>query len=173
MVKVLYNGKVVVQVKRKAKSMSGVLKGLMIVFGALFVIMGIVLSRAFMLPGFLLVLLYFVYDVFSCKDYQYTLEGNIFTIDVIYGKRYRKTKHELDMNELEVVAPNRHEAVTKYRKKEGSIRLSKYDYTSYDDNIPYYTMITMEDGQKIKLLLDLNDELIQALKRLNPGKVFA
>ena len=41
------------------------------------------------------------------------------------------------------------------------------------DNIPYYTMITMEEGQKIKLLLDLNDELIQSLKRLNPGKVFA
>ena len=75
------------QVKRKTKKMSGVLRKLMLIFGVLFVLMGIMISQAFMLAGFLLVLLYFVYDAFSQKEYEYTLENHILTIDVIYGKR--------------------------------------------------------------------------------------
>ena len=125
-----------------------------------------------MLPGFLLVLLYFVYDVFSQKDYEYILEDNILTIDVILGKRYRRTEHILDMRELEVVAPNQHPSVAKYRKNGGTEKLKKYDYTSYDENVPYYTMIVLEDREKIKLLLDLNEEMLQMLKKSYPDKVF-
>lgn len=160
------------QVKRKTKKMSGVLRKLMLIFGVLFVLMGIMISQAFMLAGFLLVLLYFVYDAFSQKEYEYTLEDHILTIDVIYGKRYRKTAHILDLQELEVVAPNWAEAVAKYRKNGGNVKLPKYDYTSYEDDIPYYTMIIIEDHKKIKLLLDLNDEFLQTLKRMYPSKVF-
>lgn len=74
------------------------------------------ISQAFMLAGFLLVALYFVFDVLSRKEYEYILDGKTLTIDVIYGKRYRKTAHIIDMTEMEVTAPNRHEAVAKYRK---------------------------------------------------------
>ena len=70
----MYNYKIVEQVTRKKKKMSGVLKALMLGFGILFVLMGIVISQAFMLAGFLLVLLYFVYDIFSQKEYEYIME---------------------------------------------------------------------------------------------------
>lgn len=169
----MQNIRLVGQVERKTKKMSGILKKIMVIFGTLFVLMGIMISQAFMLAGFLLVLLYFIYDVLSCREYEYTLDENILEIDVIYGKRYRKTAHTLDMQELEVIAPSKHEAVSKYRKNSGGVKLPKYDYTSYDDSIPYYTMITMENGKKIKVLLDLNDEFLRALKRAYPAKVFA
>ena len=126
-----------------------------------------------MLAGFLLVALYFVFDVLSRKEYEYILDGKTLTIDVIYGKRYRKTAHIIDMTEMEVTAPNRHEAVAKYRKDGGGGRLPKVDYTSYEDDIPYYTMIVIEDREKKKLLLDLNQELLFALKKQYPSKVFA
>lgn len=164
--------KIVTQVKRKKKRMSGLLKITMIVLTVLFVLMGIVFSRGFMLPGFLMALLYLVYDVFSKKDYEYTLENGMLSIDVIYGGRYRRNKHELNLQEMEVLAPNWHDAVAKYRIKGGTVRLPKYDYTSYDDDIPYYTMIIMEKRKKIKLLLDLNDEMMQRIRQLCPGKVF-
>ncbi|MBM6852940.1 UbiA prenyltransferase family protein [Mediterraneibacter glycyrrhizinilyticus] len=164
--------KIVTQVKRKKKRMSGLLKITMIVLTVLFVLMGIVFSRGFMLPGFLMALLYLVYDVFSKKDYEYTLENGMLSIDVIYGGRYRRNKHELNLQEMEVLAPNWHDAVAKYRIKGGTVRLPKYDYTSYDDDIPYYTMIIMEKRKKIKLLLDLNDEMMQKIRQLCPGKVF-
>ena len=137
------------------------------------VLLGIMISQAFMLAGFLLVALYFVFDVLSRKEYEYILDGKTHTIDVIYGKRYRKTAHIIDMTEMEVTAPNRHEAVAKYRKAGGGVRLPKFDYTSYEDDIPYYTMIVIEDREKKKLLLDLNQELLFALKKQYPSKVFA
>ena len=50
--------------------------------------------------------------------------------------------------------------------------MKKYDYTSYEDDIPYYTMITYEDNKKIKLLLDLNNSMLEAIKRVYPQKVY-
>lgn len=169
----MQGAKLIQQVKRKQKKMTGVLRKLMVVFGVFFVLLGIMISQAFMLAGFLLVALYFVFDVLSRKEYEYILDGKTLTIDVIYGKRYRKTAHIIDMTEMEVTAPNRHEAVAKYRKDGGGVWLPKFDYTSYEDDIPYYTMIVIEDREKKKLLLDLNQELLFALKKQYPSKVFA
>ena len=100
------------------------------------------------------------------------MENGILTIDVIRGKRRRKTAHTLALKDLEVIAPNWHESVAKYRKDGGTEKLKKFDYTSYDDNIPYYTMITYEDKEKIKLLLDLNSSMLEAIKRVYPQKVY-
>ena len=168
----MYDYKIVEQVSRKKKSMSGVLRKVMILFAVIFVIMGIAISQSFMLAGFLLVALYFVYDVFSQKDYEYTLENDQLSIDVIYGKKYRKTAHVLELKNLEVVAPHWHESVAKYKKNGGTEQLKKFDYTSYDDNIPYYTMIIKEDGHKIKLLLDLTEEMLHTIKAQHPEKVY-
>ena len=168
----MYSTKIIKQVKRKKKPGAGVLKILMILFGVLFVLMGIVFSRGFMLPGFLLICLYFAFDMFSQKEYEYTMEGNQFTIDVIIGKKHRRNAHELDLNQLEVVAPNWHEKVAKYRIKGGTERLAKYDYTSYDDEIPYYTMIIGDGREKIKILLDLNEEMLRTMKNMFPDRVF-
>ena len=168
----MYDYKIVEQVSRKKKSMSGVLRKIMIIFAVIFVIMGITISQSFMLAGFLLAALYFVFDIFSQKDYEYTLEHDQLSIDVIYGKKYRKTAHILELKNLEVVAPHWHESVAKYKKNGGTEQLKKYDYTSYDDNVPYYTMIIKEDGRKIKLLLDLTEEMLHTIKTQHPEKVY-
>ena len=168
----MYDYKIVEQVSRKKKSMSGVLRKVMILFAVIFVIMGIAISQSFMLAGFLLAALYFVFDIFSQKDYEYTLENDQLSIDVIYGKKYRKTAHVLELKDLEVVAPHWHESVAKYKKNGGTEQLKKFDYTSYDDNTPYYTMIIKEDGRKIKLLLDLTEEMLHTIKTQHPEKVY-
>ena len=168
----MYDYAIVKQVKRKPKAMTGILRKVMIIFAVVILLLGVTISQGFMLPGFLLVALYFGYDVFSQKEYEYRLEGRRLTIDVILGKRYRKTAHILELSEMEVTAPNRHEAVAKYRRDVGGVKLPKYDYTSYEEDTPYYTMIAMENRTKIKLLLDLDEEMLQTLKRLYPERVF-
>lgn len=168
----MYSSRIVEQVIRKPKAMTGALRKTMVVFAVIFVIMGIAISQGFMLPGFLLALLYFVYDVLSQKEYEYVLDGDRFEVHVILGKRYRRTAHVLELKDLEVVAPSRHEKVAAYRKEGGGIRLPKYDYTSYEEDTPYYTMIILEDREKIKLLLDLSEGMLQAMKRMYPNKVF-
>ena len=94
------------------------------------------------------------------------MENGILTIDVIRGKRRRKTAHTLALKDLEVIAPNWHESVAKYRKDGGTEKLKKFDYTSYDDNIPYYTMITYEDKEKIKLIYTLHGNKFHALMKV-------
>lgn len=168
----MYEYKIVEQVSRKKKSMSGVLRKIMVIFAVFFVLLGITVAQSFMLAGFMLAGLYFVYDVFSQRDYEYTLENSQLIIDVIYGKKYRRTAHVLELSEMEVTAPHWHESVAKYKKNGGTEKLKKYDYTSYDDNIPYYTMIIRENGHKIKLLLDLTEEMLHTIKTQYPKKVY-
>ena len=99
----MYDYKIVEQVTRKKKKLSGALKKTMVFFAVVFVVMGITISQAFMLAGFCLAGLYFIYGIFCQRDYEYIMENEQLTIDVIYGNKYRKTAHELDLRQLEVV----------------------------------------------------------------------
>ena len=164
--------KVTKQVKRLMKKSTRTLSRLMVILAVVFVFLGIFISRGMFLPAFLLAGLYYLFTIQTDKEYEYVLEDGKLTIDVIKGKRRRKRVHELFLKDMEIVAPNWHEEVAQYRKDGGSIRLPKYDYTSYDDDIPYYTMIIMENKEKIKLLLDLDEEMLQTIKRIYPQKVY-
>lgn len=166
------NYRMVKEVHRRVKTSTKVLTKTMIVLCVLFLLMGIMFDRGMMLLALLMAGMYFFYEAYSVKDYEYVMEGNTFTITVIHAKRRRRDEHELDLKNMEVVAPNWHEAVAKYRLNGGTEKLPKYDYTSYEPDIPYYTMIIMENRKKIKLLLDLDDDMLQAMKRINPQKVF-
>ncbi len=161
-----------IYVSRKRKSAAGLLSILMIVFAVLFLIAGILLSRGFFLPCFLMTGLYFLYDILSKRDYEYILENNILEIDLIRGKRFRTEAHVIDLQNLVVLAPHDHEAVAKYRKGASSGNIRKYDYTSYDDAVPYYTMIAYENKKPVKLLLDLDDAFLAQLKQDYPERVY-
>ena len=91
--------------------------------------------------------------------------------EVLFGEVTGEMKPFSTLSLIHIFAPNWHEAVAKYRKNGGTEKLKKFDYTSYDDNIPYYTMIVYENKEKIKLLLDLNDSMLEAVKRVYPQKV--
>lgn len=160
------------QVVRKPKPFTGLLRGMMLFLAVIFILQGILFSRGFMLPGVLMTVLYLVFEAFGTKEYEYRMEGRTLLISVIYGKRYRREVHELNLDDLEVVAPNWHDKVAKYRKKGGTVKLRKYDYTSYEKDTPYYTVIITEGRRKIKLLMDLTEPMLQAMKRFYPDRVF-
>lgn len=164
--------KITQQVKRKSKRFAKPLSILMVVMAVVLVILAIIFDTGLMLPAFLFAVLYYIFSINADREYEYCLENGVLTIAVIRGKRRRKTAHTLMMQDMEVIAPNWHEAVAKYRRNGGTEKLKKFDYTSYDDNIPYYTMIVYENKEKIKLLLDLNDSMLEAVKRVYPQKVY-
>lgn len=160
------------QVKRKPKKFSKLLSRLMVAFAVIFVLLGIIFQNGYFLPAFLLAALYYFYTMQNDRAYEYNFENEQFSIDVIKGKRRRRTAHVLFYKNLEVVAPPYHESVAKYKKNGGTEKIKKYDYTSYEDSIPYYTMIITENEEKIKLLLDLDEETLRFLKVRYPMKVF-
>lgn len=165
------NDRRVLAVHRRRKSSAGTLKTLMLVLAVLFLAAGIFLSRGFMLPCFLMAGLYFLFGFLSGRDYEYILDGRNLQIDVIYGGTRRVTRQLLNLDDLEIVAPHDSELVAKYRKGGSEGNLPKFDYTSYEDSVPYYTMIIRREGKKIKLLLDLDEDFRNALRRICPGKV--
>ena len=166
------NYKMVKEVHRHVKVSTKILKKTMAALCVLFLLAGIILDRGMMFLAFLTAGMYFLYEFYAVKDYEYAMEGNEFKISVIHGKRRRKEAHVLDLKDLEVIAPHQHQAVARYRLKGGTEKLPKYDYTSYDPDVPYYTMIISENQQKIKLLLDLPEEMLKAIKQKNPQEVF-
>jgi len=160
-------------VSREPKKMFKLMKGIMLFFTVLFILAGIIFDRGMLLLAMLMVVLYWIYCAESVRDYEYRMANESLTIDLIKGKQRRKTVQEIEFGGLEVIAPNWHEAVAKYRKDGGTEKIKKYDYTSYNDDIPYYTMIVrVNRHEKIKLLLDLDREWLLEIKRKYPEKVF-
>ena len=52
-------------------------------------------------------------------------------------------------------------------RKGGAVRVKKEDYTSYREDVPYYTVIVRDEPRMLKLLMDLTPEAIRLLRRRN------
>lgn len=160
------------QVTRRQKKSAKVFNILLVTMSVLFILMGIIFDRGMLFLSILSILMYWLNSFQSLRDYEYHMEDGRLTVDVIQGKRRRKRAQELELKNLEVIAPNWHEAVAKYRKNGGTEHLKKYDYTSYEDDIPYYTMIIHDGKRKIKVLMDFDDEWLLKIKQWYPEKVY-
>jgi hypothetical protein len=157
------NQTVVISVRRAVRPREVLLRRLMAVLAAVFLAQGILFSTGFMLPCFLMTLCYFWFSHASRREYEYTLEDGLLRIERV-SDRGRRVLHEIPFSEIRLLCrPDAPEAAP-YRKG-GSVRIRKVDYTSYREDVPYYTMIAAENGQPLKLLLDLTEEGIRVLRR--------
>lgn len=161
--------KIVIAVNRRPRPSERMLRGLMAGLAILFLILGISLSRGMMLPCFLMAVAYFVYSNASKRAWEYIIENGVMRIDRMTDHG-RLTLHELSLRETVVLARPDDIAVAKY-KKGGEVKVAKFDYTSYADGVPYYTLIIRENGRDIKLLLDLTPAAIDAVRRENRSAV--
>ena len=162
--------KIVISVTRRTRPSEKYIRVAMVALAVLF-LLGAVASgnRGMMLPCFLMAMGYFVYTYATRRQYEYILENGRMRVDRLM-ERGRVTRHEFALQDIEILAAPRDEAVAPFRK-DGTVKLKKFDYTSYDDSVPYYTMIVREDGQRIKLLLDLTDAAIDRIRRANRDAV--
>ena len=158
-----------IHVRRVIRPSERLLKGAMLVLALLFLLLGILFSRGMMLPCFLMAMAYLWYDHATKRDYEYVLENDALKIDRLM-ERGRVSLHEIPFREIKLLAHPDDPAAVPYRKG-GSEKVKKYDYTSYEEGKPWYTLIAREDGETVKLLLDLNDEAIQAIRRANRAAV--
>lgn len=159
-------------VHREAKKGTDILKFVMVFMTVLTVLMAIAFSTGYMMFAFIFAGMYMFFEASAGRDYEYTLEDNVLTIEVVKAKRSRSVRHVLDLSKLEVVAPHNHEAVKMYKKGASEEKIRKFDYSSYDNSIMYYTMIIFDGNEKIKLLLDLDEDMLKDIKKRYPSKVF-
>ena len=159
----------VISVSRKPRPSETLLRRLMGVLGVVFLLQGIMFSSAFMLPCFLMVLCWFWYSYASKREYEYTLEDETLKIDRV-SDRGRRELYEIPFSRILLLCrPDAPEAMP--YKKGGSVKVNKEDFTSYREDVPYYTMIVRDDPKPLKLLLDLTPEAIRMIRRGVPAAV--
>ena len=162
---------IVISVNRVIRPREVFLRRLMAALAVLFLLQAIMFSTGFMLPCFLMTLCYFWFSYASKREYEYTLENDTLRIERV-SDRGRRVLYEIPFSAVKLLCrPDAPEALP--YKKGGSIPIKKADFTSYRDDVPYYTLIAEENGQSVKLLLDLNDAAIRMIRRRNPAAVKA
>ena len=163
------DGTIVISVSRVIRPREVLLRRVMVVLAVVFLLQAIMFSTGFMLSCFLMVICYFWFSYASKREYEYTLADSVLKIERV-SDRGRRVLHEIPFAVVKLLCrPDAPEALP--YKKGGSIPIRKVDYTSYRDDIPYWTMIAEEDGTPLKLLLDLNDEAVRMIRRQNPSAV--
>lgn len=160
---------IVISVDRKVRPFETALRRLMAVLTAVFLLQGILFSSGFMLPCFAMAIAYYVYRHASRREYEYTLGEGMLKVERV-GDTGRRVLWEIPLARIRLLCPHDAPEADPYRKG-GGIKVRKYDYTSYREEIPYYTMILEDEGKIVKLLLDLTPEAIRMIRAENPEAV--
>lgn len=160
---------IVIAVHRKIRPSEKLLRGVMIALAVLFLLEGILFSTGFMLPCFLMTGACFWYSYAIRREYEYVLEEGWMRIYRV-SSRGRFLQHEFQLTDIQLLSRPDDPAAAPF-KRGGSEKIRKFDYTSYRDDVPYYTLIVSRDGQRIKLLLDLTKEAIDRVRSANRAAV--
>lgn len=106
--------------------------------------------------------------VFRSMDVEYEylyVNGNL-QIDKIMSKSHRKTILEIEINDLEVLAP---EGAAELRPYQG-LKAKNYGSRCADTGI--YEMIYIHGGTKKRIIFEPNSVIVDGMKMLAPRKVF-
>ena len=98
-------------------------------------------------------------------EFEYFYMDGEFEIAQIFNKSKRKKFLTLNENMIELIAPMEAEEVSYYSNAK------VIDCSANDPQRPPYAMICNYNNALNKVLLQMNDELLKALKRQMPGKV--
>lgn len=154
-------------VKKKTPLVNKLLKGFLTVMTVLCVIFGMMIPLLLIgaiVFGLLLVFVAPRLDV----EYEYLYVNGELDIDAIYSRQKRKKVGSYDVAEMEILAPAKSHALDSYLNKNGA---KVIDYTSGDENAKSYIMIFNQDKGQVIIKVELDDAIINDVRRMAPRKV--
>lgn len=117
----------------------------------------------------MIVITYFVSQNAKLEfDYVYT--NGILEITKIRRRRKRKDLLECEMKDVIVIAKSKTKPVQPYIGR----NMKTFDCTSHLPEVNYYTMIVRQPktGVETKILFEPGDEMLEAMKRISPEKIY-
>lgn len=109
---------------------------------------------------------YFVFRN-SNLEYEYLYVTGQLTFDKIMGQAKRKTMKNVDMSEVQIIAPS-----DAYQLKDHELQGMKVlDYSSGTANAKTYSLIMQAGGETTKIIFEPNDKMLQCLRQAAPRKV--
>ncbi|MCH5268086.1 MAG: hypothetical protein J1E62_07055 [Lachnospiraceae bacterium] len=98
--------------------------------------------------------------------YEYVFVDGQIDFDVIYGGEQRKTLQKIDLEKVDVVAPENSHALDSHRQ------LPLKDYSSgYDSDRHYIAVFRGDDGNSIRIRFTPDETLLQNMKSKARSKI--
>ena len=152
-------------VKRQKASSTTLIKAILIILTVLSVVL------IFMIPfGIIGPVIMIALDVFLFRsmdvEYEYLFVNGSLDIDKIMAKQKRKRVFEMNVRDMEVLAPTGSIELQQYQ------RTKTYDFSSGVEGARTYEMVTISQGQTVKIIFEPNKTILEGMKMLAPRKVF-
>ena len=162
------NSYVEVLVKRKTSAVANAAKILLATIAVVAFLLGMVSSYVFILAGLIFgVIAYFVHLNIEL-EFEYLYLSKELTIDKIKAKSKRKRVIALDMQRLEIMAPESSHRLDSYKNRQ----MKTMDFSSHNADSKPYVIIYNGDEMVAKVIVEASDELIKSIEMGCPRKVF-
>ena len=135
----------------------GIVVGALLIFlGGLFAIAGTVMAAV----------LVFFYPRLNV-EYEYVFVDGQIDFDKISGKSKRKTVLRIDMEQVEIVAPEGSHALDGYTY----VKLETKDFTSRDKASKPYVIIVSEKEKKYRISFEPSEKMLSMMRQKGPRKI--
>lgn len=151
-------------VKQKATLSTMIKKSAVVVFVIVMFLVAILISLA-AIPLFIgaVALAVFLWKRFNL-EFEYLYYNGDLDIDKIMGMQKRKRVFSANVKTMEVIAPSGSFELQQYQN------LKKYDCSTNSGN-KTYEMVIPHKGQKVRVIFEPNEKILQDLRRWEPRKV--
>lgn len=154
-------------VARKSKPTDILIKGVAIGLTAVLFLLGIVIIPLFAAGIVAAVLCYFFLPNLSV-EYEYLYVSKELQVDKIMSKTKRKTIANYTLDKMEIFAKEGVYQLDEFKNRQ----MTTKDFTSGNKDAVRYVMIINDEKESVRVYLEPNDALINAVRNQFPRKVF-
>lgn len=154
-------------VSRKKSPMASVLKYLLYGVAVACAAWGLLGWGIMLIPAIIFaVAAYFILPMMDI-EYEYLYLEKEISIDKVISKERRKHVETIDLNKAEIIAPTNSHELDSYRSRPHTDK----DYSSGEADAKSYTICTDGSNGPVLIKLELNEEMIKAIKTVFPRKI--
>ena len=158
-------------VKRKVTPAAMLAKGAMLVVGIVLMLGGMLFLGSGLLAFLgvaVLIAFYFVNPMFNI-DWEYIFCDGQIDFDRISGGERRKNMLKIDIDNIDVMAPERSHELDSYNHQQG---ITVKDFTSKSGEGKVYCIFISKDGQRMKIMFEPSETMVDYCKQKGMRKVF-
>ena len=101
-------------------------------------------------------------------EYEYIFCDGQIDFDRINGGESRKTVLRIDLDNIEIMAPEQSHESDRFRNTEMKVR----DFSSHDPEAKKYCINTSDDSNRTKILFEPSEKMVEMAKQKSPRKVY-
>jgi hypothetical protein len=152
---------------KKAENLTSIALRSLMIIGAVAGVLLMLLGGLFGILGIIIiVLMVFLFPKLNI-EYEYVFVDGQIDFDRISGKAKRKTMLRIDMEQVDIVAPEGSHALDNYN----TVQFEKRDFSSGDKNKKPFVIIANKENKKYRIAFEPNEKMLTMMKQKSPRKI--